>query len=82
MGATIIVLFIWFSGLSSIWVNGMNYIAHNIEDYTLESYPIEGEYSITIDLSNLESNEGKVLYNDGENQITIYEVSVRDQTVY
>lgn len=82
MGATVVVLFIWASGLSSIWINGIHYIAHNVEDYTLESYPIEGEYSIIIDLNNLESNEGKVLYNDGENQISIYEVSVRDQTVY
>ena len=68
----IIVLILWVTGLIGIWTHGMSYIANNTKDFTdTKGHILEGEYSISIDLSNLESNIGKDLYNDGTHRIYV-----------
>lgn len=69
----IIVLVLWVTGFIGIWTHGMSYIANNTKDFTnTKGHSLEGEYSISISLSDLDSNIGKDLYNDGTHRIYIY----------
>jgi hypothetical protein len=69
---TIIILVIWQTGLMGIWTAGMSYIANNTTVFTdTKGHIVEGEFSISIDLSDLESNIGKELYNDGTHKIYV-----------
>ncbi|MCP3029479.1 hypothetical protein [Halobacillus sp. A5] len=54
---------------------GISYITSNIEDYYHKTFPQEGEHTVEIDLSDLESNEGKVLFEDSENKIYVTNVT-------
>lgn len=68
----IILLVLWTTGLIAIWTEGMSYIANNTEEFTdTKGHIVEGEYSISIDLSDMESNIGKDLYNDGIHRIYV-----------
>lgn len=77
-----IVLLLWISGWLNLWINGIGVIADDVEGYQLHSYPVDGEYSLKLDLSDFESNEGKVLYDDGENRIYVNKVWVNDNLDY
>ncbi|MFG6149336.1 hypothetical protein [Halobacillus sp. B23F22_1] len=70
---------------------GISYITNNIEDYYHKTFPEEGKYSVELDLSDLESNEGKVLFENSENKIYVtkvmhngsdYEVTFRSSGSY
>ncbi|MFD1038388.1 hypothetical protein ACFQ3N_08245 [Virgibacillus byunsanensis] len=52
-------------------VQGISYVANDVENYHNNAHPIEGVYTIEIDLNQLENNEGKVLY-DGDKETQIY----------
>jgi hypothetical protein len=66
------VIFLWLSGLIGLWTGGMAYIANNTNDFTdRNGHVVQGEYTVAIDLSNLESNIGKELYNDGTHRIYV-----------
>lgn len=68
----IIVLVLRVTGLIGIWTTGLSYIANNTKEFTdTNGHIVEGEYSISIDLLNLESNIGKELYNDGNHKIYV-----------
>lgn len=54
---------------------GIDYITNNIEDYYHKTFPREGGYTVEIDLTDLESNEGKVLLEDSENKIYVTKVT-------
>lgn len=82
IGLPIVVFLLWITGSINLWFYGIGDIANNVKGYYLELEPLDGEYSVTIDLSNPKSNEGKVLYDDGDNQIYVFEVIVRDDTQY
>ncbi len=82
IGLPIVVFLLWITGAINLWFYGISNIADNVKDYHLELEPIDGEYSVMIDLSDLKSNEGKVLYDDGENQIYVSDVIVRNKTDY
>ena len=73
---------LWISGWLNLWINGISVIADDLEGYRLHSYPVDGEYSLKLDLSDFESNEGKVLYDDGENQIYVEKVLVNGNSNY
>ncbi|TSI02536.1 hypothetical protein [Lysinibacillus sp. BW-2-10] len=73
---------LWVSGWLNLWLNGMSVIGNDVDGYYLQTYPVEGEYTVTIDLSNLKSNEGKVLYDDGTNQIYIETVFIHNESEY
>lgn len=69
---TIILLVLWASGLISLWIKGISYIANNTEKFTdRNSSVLAGSYAITIDLNDLQSNLEKELYNDGSNRIYV-----------
>ncbi|OPX42422.1 hypothetical protein CLHUN_37190 [Ruminiclostridium hungatei] len=60
------------SGLLGLWSKGIACIANNTDEYgTSAGGAFQGEYSVTIDLSNLEGNTGKVLYSDKTHKIYV-----------
>ncbi|WP_245807782.1 hypothetical protein [Halobacillus massiliensis] len=63
---------------SHLQSKGISYISSNIEDYYHTVFPQEGKVTIEIDLSDLESNEGKVLFEDSETKIYITKVTHDD----
>ncbi len=68
----IIMFTLWFTGVIGLWLNGIAYIANNTKDFNDKGgHPIPDEYSISINLDDLESNIGKELYNDGKNKIYV-----------
>ncbi|UVI29327.1 hypothetical protein [Paenibacillus spongiae] len=68
----VIVVVLWQIGLIGLWTEGMAYIANNTKEFTdTKGHIVQGEYSIPIDLSDLESNIGKELYNDGAYRIYV-----------
>lgn len=67
-----VVIFLWLSGLIGLWTEGMAHIANNTKEFTdRNGHVVKGDYTIAIDLSNLESNIGKELYNDGTHKIYV-----------
>ncbi|GGA60557.1 hypothetical protein [Ornithinibacillus halotolerans] len=75
-------IILWISGILGIWIEGINYVHGKVDRYSFESSPVQGEFSVEIDLSDFDSNKGKVVYNDGENQIYVSEVLVHGGTDY
>lgn len=68
----IIIAGLWFIGFIRLWIKGIAYIAYNTEDISDGGgHIVNGEYSLSINLKDLESNIGKELYNDGENKIYV-----------
>ncbi|MER2010415.1 MAG: hypothetical protein ABS939_23545 [Psychrobacillus sp.] len=82
IGFPIMVCLLWFTGAINLWFYGMGDIANNVKDYYLELEPIDGTYSVSIDLSDPESNEGKVLFDDGEHQIYVSDVITLNEANY
>ena len=82
IGGPIVVFSLWITGFINLWFYGIGDIASNVNDYSLNIETIDGEYSVTIDLSDPESNEGKILYNDGEHQIYVSDVIVQNEGNY
>lgn len=81
-GVAGIVLILWASGYLGLWFSGITYIAADDENFSRHAEPIDGEFTIRINLSDLESNEGEVLYDDGEHLVHIDEVFVQNETNY
>ena len=68
----VMVVGLWSSGLFGLWSEGMAFLANNTEEFTDKNgHLIDGRYSFEVDLSDLESNIGKEIYNDGEHRIYI-----------
>ncbi len=65
------LLIVWNTGLIGLWRNGISFAAGSLERYSYHHSLVEGVYKVEIDLSDLESNKGKVLYDDGECRITV-----------
>ncbi|MFS0875232.1 hypothetical protein [Solibacillus isronensis] len=82
IGLPITVFLLWITGAINLWFYGMGDISDNVKFYSLELKPIDGEYSVLIDLSDLESNKGKILYDDGEHQIYISDVFISNEENY
>ncbi|WP_168120161.1 hypothetical protein [Paenibacillus sp. HB172176] len=74
LAATLVAawLVLWQVGYIALWTVGMASIVNNTQDFTDEnSHIVAGEYSVLIDLSDLKSNIGKELLNDGSHQIIV-----------
>lgn len=70
---------LWSTGLVGLWNNGISYIANNTEEFSdIKGHVTTENHSVSIDLSNLESNIGKELYNDGTNRIYVSQVDNTD----
>ncbi|AEY65090.1 hypothetical protein [Clostridium sp. BNL1100] len=66
------VVVLWSTGHIGLWTRGMAYIVNNTEEFTDKNgHVIQGEYSVEINLQDLKSNVGKVLYKDGNNKIYV-----------
>ncbi|TDL31947.1 hypothetical protein E2R51_12075 [Jeotgalibacillus sp. S-D1] len=64
----------WAVTLYKFQTLGIHSFTNDIESYHNIAHPLDGEYTIEIDLNHLENNEGKVLFDDGENQIYVSKV--------
>jgi hypothetical protein len=72
-------LFVWTSGLMALWTKGMPHIVSDINKYQNEKgHTIEEEYSLIVDLTNLENNIDKDLYNDGDHRIYVTHIRTSD----
>ncbi|MCD9021992.1 hypothetical protein [Cohnella silvisoli] len=72
-------LIFWRIGLLGLWNEGISYIADNTKNYSDKNgHIIQENYSISINLADLKSNIGKVLYDDGDNKIYVIWVSNSD----
>lgn len=73
MAIIALILFtLWFTGLIELWTGGIASIANNTKEFTdINGHVIQGEYSVSIDLDDLQSNVGKELYNDGDHKIYV-----------
>ncbi|MDX1699312.1 MAG: hypothetical protein R3250_01780 [Melioribacteraceae bacterium] len=84
--AVIIVLGVLFIpravDIYTLRTQGINYFTNDIENYHNNAHPIEEEFTIEIDLNNLENNKGKVLFDDGENQIYVSKVIAHNTNEY
>ena len=70
----IVILFFLLSnsGIIGIAIDGIAYVANNTRDYTDKNgYIITDECNFEVDLSNLQSNVGKQVYNDGKHKIYV-----------
>ena len=82
IGGPIVVFSLWITGFINFWFYGIGDIDANVSDYYLELEAIDGEYSVTIDLSEPVSNEGKILYDDGLHEIYVSDVIVQNEANY
>ncbi|WP_239616826.1 hypothetical protein [Cohnella mopanensis] len=72
----VVITITWRIGLLGLWSEGISYIANNTRDYSdKDGSIIQESYTISIDLADLKSNIGKVLYDDGNHKIYIAWVS-------
>lgn len=70
LAAAVLLLGLWKSGYIDYWQHGIADIANDTASFTDEGgHVLEDAYSITLDLSNLDSNLGAELYNDGTHRI-------------
>lgn len=67
----VMVIFLWSSGLFGLWSNGVAFLANNTKQFTENGHSVDGRYSLKVDLSSLESNIGKEIFNDGEHRIYV-----------
>lgn len=73
------LLFVWTSGLMGLWTKGMSHIVSDLNTYQIEKgHSIDDEYSLIVDLTNLENNIGKDLYNDGTHRIYVTSIRTSD----
>ncbi|WP_084243878.1 hypothetical protein [Planomicrobium okeanokoites] len=66
----------------NLHLNGISYIADQTEEYYKITEPVEGEYTVELDLNDLENNEGKILYDDGDSQISVMKVVEQEEKGY
>ncbi|MGG0657667.1 hypothetical protein [Rummeliibacillus pycnus] len=72
LSVAIILILFWSIGLFRLWTKGIASVADDTHTFNdKKSHILNGESSIAIDLSKLESNIGKELYNDGHHKIYV-----------
>ncbi|MNJ48837.1 hypothetical protein D3C77_440430 [compost metagenome] len=68
----VVIAVLWSSGLFGLWSDGIAFLANNTKEFTDENgHLVEGKYSLEVNLSDLESNIGKEIYNDGDHRIYV-----------
>ncbi|GKU76720.1 hypothetical protein [Paenibacillus sp. L3-i20] len=68
----LIMLILWQTGLINLNMYGISHIAQDSKKFTdTLGHKIDGNYSVLIDLSDLKSNVGKEIYNDGSHKIVV-----------
>ncbi|WP_430787088.1 hypothetical protein VBD025_15530 [Virgibacillus flavescens] len=66
----------------NLWTQGINYFTNNNDEFLNNSVPIDGEYTVEVDLNNLQSNEGKELYQENDVQIYVSKVIAHSKEEY
>lgn len=66
----------------NLHIDGISHIAEQVDDYYKITEPVEGEFTVELNLNDLESNEGKILFDDGESQVSVLEVLPREAAGY
>ncbi len=66
-------VYYWHNGTFGVWAQGLEYVA-TAGRYTVEDTAVEGEYTLALDLRDLDENTGKILYEDGGCSITVQQV--------
>ncbi|WP_027964123.1 hypothetical protein [Halalkalibacillus halophilus] len=79
---TITLIALWGIGYIGIWINGMQHVASSDNGYRSYVEQVEGEHSVEIDLLNFNSNEGKVLFEEGDHKIYVSDVSLQNGSGY
>ena len=70
--AALLLYMAWQIGWIGLWSQGIAYIANQSNEFSDKNgHVMQGEYSISIDLSDLKSNMNKELYNDGTQKIYV-----------
>lgn len=68
------IIVLWNLGYVGLWTKGIAYPAGNLNAYSYSNDIDTHAYTVTVSLSDLESNAGKILYDDGECSITVDKV--------
>jgi len=66
------------SNAYGVWTRGLGYMNNSPDKYELSYHEIPGEYSLEIDLNDLDNNVGKRIWQDGEQYIEVYLVDERE----
>lgn len=62
-------------------MDGLHYFTNETYTYYYTTSKIDEEHTVRIDLRDLESNKGKVVFNDDENKVFVSNVT-HDKTDY
>ncbi|GGA72791.1 hypothetical protein [Ornithinibacillus halotolerans] len=72
---------IYFSiQIITLWSQGIGKVGNDSEKYYYSTFPVEGVYDVEIDLGNIESNKGKVLYEENGLEIQVSDVVVKESS--
>lgn len=75
----LLVSFLLFTGYWGIWMKGMSYILESPQKYkNIHTSILEEEFSVEVNLLDLESNVGKKIYDDGVCWIYIESIDWRE----
>lgn len=66
----------------NLHMNGISHIAEQTEEYYKITDPIDGEFTVELNLNDIESNRGKILFDDGESRISVLQVVPREDAGY
>ncbi len=79
---TVLFLYVIFYKNIAILINGMSYIANDVDNYTYSLTNVDADCVFTVDLDNLDSNTGKVIYHNNDGcRIIIHIVQKQDVNV-
>jgi hypothetical protein len=62
-----LTFFLWLAGFFGIWIHGIKDISEDDENIFAQAYPVEGNYTVKINLNNLDKNEGRIIYEEENN---------------
>lgn len=71
---TVVAIYLSVSGYFGLWARGIAYLAEDLSRYTYSASVDPKEYTVEIDLSDLKSNAGKIIYKKEECYIEIYQI--------
>jgi len=84
----IIIIFViafvllWILGIFGIAIDGMGYMFNHQKKYTVTTQNINTNIEFTLNLKDLSSNEGKIIYQDKDCNIEIDQVDKTDSGEY
>lgn|GEM_PF-595076 len=70
----LIAFSLWSIGILGIWSKGIAYVEGALDKYSADFIIRDDEHSIDISLADLDSNKGKVIFDDGEHKIYVSSV--------